>query len=73
MSDKITCRNCHWTTDRKHFGFIQTEENVKKFGENHLCMVCYVSCNKPTKDEVVKHYSENLEIEWEGFDADWIY
>ena len=55
MSDKITCRNCHWTTDRKHFGFIQTEENVKKFGENHLCMVCYVSCNKPTKDEVVKH------------------
>ena len=36
-------------------------------------MVCYVSCNKGNKDEVVKHYSENLEIEWEGFDADWIY
>ena len=58
MSDKITCRNCLWTTDRKHFGFIQTKENIKKFGENHLCMVCYSNYASLTQEEVVKHYGE---------------
>ena len=64
MSDKITCRNCQWTTDSKHFGFIQTKENIKKFGENNLCMICYVSLglNSFTREECVKYYS-NLKAE----------
>ena len=77
MSDKITCRHCKWTTDRKHFGFIQTEENIKKFGANHICMVCYmIHPSKEAKqnayEETENYYSKQIEIEWEGFDADWI-
>ena len=38
---KLVCRNCNWETDSKHFGFIQSEEDTKKHGANHLCMICY--------------------------------
>jgi len=37
----LVCRNCNWETDSKHFGFIQSEEDTKKHGANHLCMICY--------------------------------
>jgi len=58
MLNKITCRNCKWTTNSKHFGFIQTKENIKKFGANHLCLVCYLNYATVTQEEVVKHYSK---------------
>ena len=56
---KLTCRECKWETEKKHFGFISEKNN------NHLCMVC---CNTMwgnlaksiTKDEVIKYY-ENKE------------
>ena len=54
---KLTCRECKWETEKKHFhlGFISEENN------NHLCMVCYNTMwgnlySSITKDEVVKYY-----------------
>ena len=50
----LVCRNCNWETDSKHFGFIQSEEDTKKHGANHLCMICYYGHTDKVREITIK-------------------
>ena len=55
---KLVCRNCNWETDSKHFGFIQSEEDIKKHGANHLCMICYHGHTDKVREITMKKIKE---------------
>ena len=54
----LVCRNCNWETDSKHFGFIQSEEDIKKHGANHLCMICYYGHTDKVREITIKKIKE---------------
>ena len=54
----LVCRNCNWETDSKHFGFIQSEEDTKKHGANHLCVLCYWGKTDIARENAIKTRKE---------------
>ena len=58
----LKCKQCSWETDSKHFGFIQSEEDIKKHGANHLCMICYHGHTDRARLKEVLNYKKAKEI-----------